>query len=144
MLHVSSPAGAVIPATPKLRIKRVEDLRIQRSDLHLTDQGTDVLAHITSVQLQSSGRPVELIQVSVEPLADRGRGTRIAPLLDLTDEPIPGCTSFALRLRPGWDDFDEVVSALGHRVDPGVHTTLNAPLGSSSMLPRSRRGRPPV
>lgn len=111
----------MIPASPKLRVKRVEDLCIQRRDLHLTDQWTDVLTHVTAVQLQRPRRSVELVQVAVEQLVDRGRSARASPLLHLAYQPVSNGAGLPLRLRPCRDDFGEVVPTLAHRVDPGVH-----------------------
>jgi hypothetical protein len=82
---------------------------------------------------------VERLQVPVEQLVDGRIRARVAALVDLVEHPRPGLLGELRRLRSRRDDFHEGMAPAGERVLAGVDADADAPLGSSSTVPRARR-----
>jgi hypothetical protein len=66
-------------------------------------EGPDVLVYVTAVGVQRLARHAELAEVAVQQLSHRGGGPRVAPLIDLVDQPDPRrfCLRCGLRARVG-------------------------------------------
>ncbi len=133
---------AVVAAAAKFGLKRVHDAGVEGADLDVAKERADVLVGIALVDVEGVELQVCLRQVLVEQLVDRGLGTRVAALVHLVEQTDSRLLSQLLRGRAGRDDLGQVVPALRDRVDPAYTRTLIAPLGSTSMPPRSRFFRP--
>ena len=112
--------GDTIPTSAQLRVERVQDVRVQRTDLDLAEEGRDVVADVATVERQRGGSAVELVEVALQQLVHRGVASRVPSLFDLTDQPVvdPRCLSASLGSRR--NDLDQVMPALAHRIDSGI------------------------
>jgi hypothetical protein len=96
------PPIAVIPATPQRRVERVEQVPVQRPDLHRTDQWPDVFLGQAAVigeriDFELSQRELE---VPIEQLINGGVRPQVAPLVDLGSQPAHAFCASAWALRP--------------------------------------------
>lgn len=95
------PSRAVVPAPAQFRVERVEDVRIQRTDLDLAQERRDVVADVTSVERQGTGGAVELVEVALQQLVHRGFGSRVPPVFNLADQPVTDPTRLLIGPGPG-------------------------------------------
>lgn len=112
---------AVLPAAAQLGVERVEHLRVERTNLRRAQQRRDVVAHVAAVQGERVRRAVELVEVALQQLVDRRAGARVTPLRHLGHQARADSLRLALGVRAGRHDLAQIVPAVGHRVDPGVH-----------------------
>jgi hypothetical protein len=86
---------------------------------------------------------VERLKVPVEQLVKRGACSRVAPLVDLGEQPRPGGLACAAALGPGGMISTSVCRFPDSGSSPPCTRTRSAPLGSLSIDPRSflRAGR---
>ena len=65
MLDLAS-AGAVVPTAPKLGVERVEDLRIERTDLDCADKRANVLVDVGAVPAHGARAAGVHVKVSIQ------------------------------------------------------------------------------
>jgi hypothetical protein len=116
-----SASVAVVPAPSKFRVERVKHGGVERADLHAADERTDVLVRVPHVSREGALLERHHLEVPVEQLVDRGVRARVPPLVDLAREPAHDLLGLGRCLGARWHDLLQVVAALGHRVDTGVH-----------------------
>jgi hypothetical protein len=112
---------AVLPTAAELGVEGVEGLRLQAPDRGLPEVGRDVVAHVALVEPPRVRGGVELAEVPVEQLVDRGACAWVTAFGHLDQEPVADLLGGLPCPRAGWDDLDQVVALLRDRVDPGVH-----------------------
>jgi hypothetical protein len=113
-------AGAVFSAAPELGVEGVQDLGVEAADLHLAEQRPDVVLHVRLIELQRVRRALELVQVALQQLIERRACLRVPALVDLVHEPDAGGLRLACGVRPRLDDLNQLVPALGQRIEAGV------------------------
>jgi hypothetical protein len=86
VLGEGAPA-AVRPTRPELLVERVQDLAVDLTDLDLADQRPDVVVDERLVAVQRGRLDVQHLTVPVEELVDGCSGARVAPFVDLGEQP---------------------------------------------------------
>jgi hypothetical protein len=114
-------ARAVLATAAQLRVEGVEHIGVERTDLHVPDQRSDVLVRVAQVGCPRTALQRDQLEVPIEQLVDGGGGARVPPLVNLAGQPPRDLLSLGHRLRTGGHDLAEVVAPFAHRVDPGVH-----------------------
>jgi hypothetical protein len=92
-------AVAVLPAPPEFGVERVEEIAVERPDLHRADERSDVLVGVAGVGGERVSSSVQL-EMAIEELDDRCVSPRLAVLVDLAGQPAHDLFGFCRRLRP--------------------------------------------
>jgi hypothetical protein len=80
------------------------------------------------VERQRGSGTIELVEVALQELIHRGLGSRVSPLLNLTNQPVASGTRPSVGPGSGGDDLDQVMSALAHRVNSGIDADSQRPV----------------
>ena len=106
----------MITAAAKLCIKRVHDAVVERSDLLVADERTDVLLRVTAVGLKRVEFPVGLFEVPVEQLVNSRVRSWLAALVHLVQQPDARVLSQLFGLGTRRDGLAKFVPPLSNRV----------------------------
>ena len=139
-LNATTPASR---STSHQRSPQSSPRRIH-ANLDVPDQRSDVLAAYPTYVREPAALQGGQLKMPVEHLVDRGRGARMAPLVDLAGKPSarPSPPPPSPCPRASRHDLAEVVPPLVTGYDSGVDGSQRSePLGSSSILPRARLRR---
>jgi hypothetical protein len=89
------PTRAMKPATAQLGVERIQDVRVQVTDLPFPERWRDVDPVISAIERQGVGCAIELIEVAGDQLVDRRVRPRVAAFADVAEQSGEGI------LRPG-------------------------------------------
>src|SRR5664279_775861 len=127
--HAGTPAVCAAPA--ELGVERVQYRGVDGADLFAADERADVQRELAAVVEQCGAFDVEQLQMSVQELVDRRDGPRVAPFVNLVEEPGKGLLGERGGPRARRHDLRQVVAALGDRVLARVHTYPKSPAGQA-------------
>lgn len=87
MVDESALTATVHATASELGVERVEDIAADTADLQLTEQRHDVVPDEAVVPVARRGLDVDDLEVTIDQLSDRHRGPRLAPGIDLGQQP---------------------------------------------------------
>jgi hypothetical protein len=102
-------------------IERLQCLRVDPADLHTTEYGPDMPVQFSYVPTPRRGLQLHDLQEPVQKLVEGRPGTRITPLVHLSQQSRPHLLGLPGRRGAGRHGLHEVVLLLGHGVDTRVH-----------------------